>query len=645
MMKINIQIVVFLLLSMSLILVSCKSDEQVVPLAGDFIQTSPEALETGVSPLATFKWEAALNAESYNLVISINANFTEPAIDISGITETNYTLKTGLAPNTRYCWKVIAETNGGSKTASNAGISFRIKAETPEPSAIGFSYYVSPDGDDNPGRGTQANPFKTLAFAASMVPAACNDTIFLSAGTFNETEPSIIPIGVNIKGAGESLTILKSSGVRLPATVTGSEKDYKLWYDGSMIQLVSPHNKLFRNPNSAVIAPENGNQTISGFTIDGDNKSLKAGVWVENRNNITMHHVTFTNLAQRGAVFAPGYKNWYVYPEFYMTNIKIHDCTFTNSGKDLADETLGNLDIAQLNGAEIYNITINDNEGYGIKFIYDGYFKNVKIHDCQITVNESDSKWGEDIAIELWNVGPGNEIYNINCNTWLSIVNHPEIFVDQSLVKNMEVYNVKMIDQDGNSGKEAVEVGAPNVEVYDSYFENKGIGIAIWDMGRENITVRNNIFYNSVIKDNWSGAPAVYIDNSRDWDFSNIRIYNNVFDNFRVGVIIKGNRILDVDTKNNVFMGITVADIESSAQQLTFNNNLKFNALSPDWIITVTTISKTGNLSGNPDFLLTGDKWDVFYQASSQQSTVVDKGADVGIPYKGTAPDIGRWEF
>ena len=644
-MKNSRKITVFFLFCMAFFQVSCKSDEIAVQQAGDFLQTSPVSAETGVSALTTFSWKTALNAESYHLVVSVNADFTAPEFDISNITETKFTLTTGLVPNTRYFWKVTAENKSGSKTASNAGIFFRIKAETPEPSTIGSSYYVSPDGDDNPGRGTQVNPFKTLAFAASMVPAACSDTIFLSAGTFEETEPAMIPIAVSVIGAGESQTILSSKGVKIPVTVNSSDPDFKLWYDGSLIQLVSPHNALFRNTKSTVIAPENGNQMLSGFTIDGNDKSLKAGIWVENRDNVTMHHVTFKNLEQRGAVFAPGNKDWYVYPKYYMKGTNIHNCTFINSGKDLTDETLGNLCIAQLDGAEIYNINITDSEGYGIKFIYDGYFINMKIHDCNISLNEFDPKWGEDIAIELWNVGPGNEIGNINCNTWLSIVNHPEMFGTPSGTENMKIHDVKMIDKDGISNIEAIEVGAPGVEISDSYFENKGIGMAIWDMGRSNITIRNNIFYNSVIHDNWAGGPSIYIDNSHDWDFKNIFIYNNVFDIIQTGIIIKGSLVSDIDIKNNIFLHTSVSDVESSTDQnVSFDHNLKFFGNSDVWVLV--GIEQGGNnIIQNPGFLQSGDRWGTYYQAASAESAIVDKGTYVGQSFNGLAPDIGRWEF
>lgn len=621
------------------------SDDAVKP-AGVFKQLSPIADASEIATTPVFSWESSPGAESYSLIVALKSDFSGVVITEDDIVFTSHSLSKALADGYSYYWKVVAKNKSGETVAENAGLIFRTKAIPPSPSPTISKYYVSPDGEDNPDRGGIDNPFRTLAYAASRVPSGEGDTLFLKAGTFFETDPAVIPVGVNVIGSGETLTTLSSTGVKLATGIDASSSNYKLWYDGALIQLTSPHRTSFRNINSAVVAPTEGNQTISGFTIDGNNKSLKAGLWVENRSSVTLHHVTFKNLAQRGAVFGPGAKNFYVYPDFYMTGIKIHDCRFVNSGKDLSDETLGNLCIAQLDGADIYNITINDNEGYGIKFIYDGYFKNTRIHDCEITLNESDNKWGEDIAIELWNLGPGNKIYNINCNTWLSIVNHPEMFGAPVGTENMKVYNVKMIDKDGTSGKEAIEIGAPGVEVYSSYFENKGFGMAIWDMGRKNITIRNNVFYNSTEKDNWTSGAAIYIDNSRTWEFKNIRIYNNVFDTHKVAIKTKftGAGISDIEIKNNAFLNSSTAEVQAMGSNITFFNNLKFRTGSSSWSITGIT-TEANNIIGSPLFSNSGDRWNTFYKPSSNASLVIDKGVDVGLSFSGSAPDIGAFEY
>jgi hypothetical protein len=650
-MKVQTKTLFFSLLLLCTVSASCDKEEtpEPVPEAGEFNLTAPTDKSTGVSVTPAFTWDESSDASSYALVISTSSDFVNPFIDVNELTANTYTPSILLATGTRYFWKVTAFNANGAKIATNAGISFRTQATAPVPSPNISKYYVSPDGEDNPDKGTIANPFKTLAYAASRVPASEGDTIYLKPGTYVETEPAVIPLGVSVIGSGELTTTLSSSGVKLRSGISPTANNYKLWYDGSLIQLVSPHRTVFRNNNSSAIAPANGNQTISGFTIDGNNKSLKAGVWVENRDNVTMHHVTFKNLAQRGAVFGPGDKDFYVYPEFYMKNTLIHDCTFINSGKDLADETLGNLCIAQLENAEIYNINITDNQGYGIKFIYDGYFKNIKIHDCTITLNESDAKWGEDIAIELWNLGPGNEVYNIQCNTWLSLVNHPEKFASPNGTENMKVYHVSIIDKDGVSGKEAVEIGAPGIEIYNSYFQDKGFGIAIWDMGRKNITIRNNIFYNTTVKSNWTGGVAVYIDNSREWKFSNINIDNNVFDTHNYGVRIKNSNagIEGVHVRNNAFLDIVLMELALDGNNITdivLNSNLKFNITALPWAFSA-GISESSNVLGDPGFSRTGDRWDTYYKPLSGSSYVIDKGIDVGIDFNGAAPDIGRFEF
>jgi len=51
--------------------------------------------------------------------------------------------------------------------------------------ATGNTYYVSVTGDDYTGTGTQANPWRTIQKAASVMPAG--DTCIIRAGTYRET--------------------------------------------------------------------------------------------------------------------------------------------------------------------------------------------------------------------------------------------------------------------------------------------------------------------------------------------------------------------------------------------------------------------------------------------------------------------------
>lgn len=622
----------------------------VPPAPGAFTQTAPASAATSVSRNVSFTWAAASNASTYTLVVSTNSAYTSPIINASGLTATNYSHGSPLAGSTLYYWKVTAVNSTGSTIASNAGISFTTSATT------GTYYYVATSGVDAVGRGSQANPFRTLAYAATQVAANQNNTIYLNAGTYIETVATVLPLGVNIEGAGESsVTVTSNGAIPAPGVDTGSN-NYHLWYDGSIIQLASPiytgANPKYGSP-AEMIAATNGNQTISGFTLDGHSKAIKAGFWVENRNNVTLHHVTFRNFQIHGAVFSRGDMWWYepIANGKWMQNSTIYNCTFTNCAADgVGGGSSGNLCLGGLDGADIYNITVNENQGYGIKFKHVGHLRNVKVHDCTITVPETDPDWGEDISIELWNLSYDNEIYNIVCNTWLSLVNHVQFNDYQPTVahpSNLKVRNVRMVDQDGSSGKESIECALSGVEISQSYFQDKGFGIAIWggtgwggSIAIHDINIHNNIFanVNRSIQYGFGNSAGVFIPDPAN----TIKIHNNVFDKMGNGLQLNSGSSISI--KNNAFLNAGGDDVQGGSS-LTFTNNLRYNTdpLRTNW--QVSTTANATNVQGAPGFQNSGSRWDTYYKPSSPSSFAVDKGTDVGLAFNGTAPDIGRWEY
>lgn len=622
----------------------------VPPPPGAFTQTAPASGATNVNRFPQFTWASATNTATYSLVVATNSAFTSPVINVSGLTSTNYTHSTSLAGSTQYYWKVTAFNSSGSTVATNAGIAFTTTA------TIGTYYYVATTGVDAPDNGTISNPWRTLAYAASQVPANQNNTIYINPGTYVETQAVKIPVGVNVEGAGQSLVTITANGpIAPPAGVDQSSGDWKLWYHGSLIQLYSAGytggpEVLYGSPTQ-MVASSDGNQTLSGFTVDGHNKQVKAGIWVQNRNNVTMHHVTVNNCEQRGAIFTRSDMWWYEpLPDGkWMYNTTIHDCNFSNNGAQLGSESLGNLCIAGLDGADIYNLTIQDNVGYGIKFIMVGHYRNVKIHDCNITVNENDAAWGEKISIELWNLDQGNEVYNIVCNTWHSYVNHQQLTTYEPTgtnANNLKVYNVRMIDADGSSGKEAIEAALSGVQIYDCYIQDKGFGIAIWNGAgqslKKNYIIRNNIFTNVVRQPQFGfgKSAGVFVPDAAQ----NIKIYNNVFDRMGNGLNLDG--ATGVEVRNNVFLNTQGADVENGSS-VTFTSNLKYHTdpQKVNFNLTGGPTLGTGNITGNPGFKNAGDRWGNYYQPASSTSLVVNTGVNVGLPYNGTAPDIGKWEF
>ncbi|HEX3046488.1 MAG TPA: carbohydrate binding domain-containing protein [Bacillota bacterium] len=111
-------------------------------LPGAFSQTAPASGATGVSSNPTFTWGAAARATSYSLVVSTNSNYSNPVINVSGLTSTSYPSGVTLAGNTTYYWKVTAINSYGSTDASNASIAFT----TMPPAPVVFSQTAPASG-------------------------------------------------------------------------------------------------------------------------------------------------------------------------------------------------------------------------------------------------------------------------------------------------------------------------------------------------------------------------------------------------------------------------------------------------------------------------------------------------------------------
>lgn len=621
----------------ALFISSCADKDPVgVPLS-EFRLLAPQNESIGVAESPHFRWNpAAPEAVAYTLNVWKDEAMTELEVSIFDLTDTAYIADFQLAHGGTYYWSVVATNAIGETISATQAFKFTISFATPSPSPDIAVYFVHPNGIDQPWAGSQSLPFKTVAYASRMVPAGEGDVIKLSAGIFVEQEPILLGLKTNLEGEGAQQTILRSSGVRLLPETNPNSSNYKLQFDGSLIQLVSE--RLI--PGQGAVPPANGSQKLSGFTIDGMDKALKAGIWVENRDQVEIADLIIKDCDYRGVVVSTG--NASGTKSYFLKGIKVHDCVFENSGKDLENETLGNLCLSSLDGAEIYNISINDQEGYGIKFIIRGYFTNCKFYNIETQLNENDEKWGEKISMELWNLGPGNEIFNVNANTWLSMVNDADVYASPGAKPNLHMYDVWVLDEDGVSDDRGVELAVPHAELHNIFIEDKGIGIAIWDMGRENLTIRNSIIKNTSPKDNWAQGPAIYIDNSRSWDFEDIFIYNNVFDVNKYGIIVKGE-VLNVELKNNVFIDSEKAALLNQSQHaVVWHNNFNAHHSDASWKLEGLA-DQQANRSGDPLLSKQGEWWSTYYLPLAG-SPLIDGGIEVGLPYIGSAPDIGYAE-
>ncbi|GJM64469.1 right-handed parallel beta-helix repeat-containing protein [Persicobacter diffluens] len=586
---------------------------------------------------AQLVWLASEGATSYRLTVGTSLAFDEIFFEQMDIEDTTMVLD-ALSMDQTYYWKVEAMSESDLSVSSEV---FHFKtplvrfASSPNISR----YFVAPNGEDTPEAGTEDRPWKSPAYASRLVPKDEGDEIFIKYGSYEITDPILLETGTHL--IGESKEGVRLFGTEITKYYDPLEEKYdKLFFDGSMIQLVSPSRETMRNPASKAIAPMQGNQQVRNLTLDGQNKQAKTGLWVENRNAVEIADQHIENMKYRGMVVMSAPKLWMLEPEFYLTDIHLHDLSFKNSGKDLEDESIGNLNVAQLDGALIEDIFIEDDEGYGLKFIIDGYYKNCVFRNIETQLSEQDKLWGEDIGVELWNLGENNLVENVKSNTWLSLVNHGGIFTDKPESGwNLTVRDIEVIDNDGKSSKEGIEIGLPHVDISKVLVKNKGMGIAIWNAGNHNIQIHHSLFINEKHQFNWAGGSGIYIDNSTDNDFNDFRINHNVFDKNVFGIKVKGAKIKKVEITNNLFIDSKTADLKIDGGQLYFSNNFKHQT---EWVIDGDPQSAEYNLTG--DAMLNGSGDDYQFYTPEQGSPLIDAGKILKDPFNGSAPDIGYVE-
>jgi hypothetical protein len=485
------------------------------------------------------------------------------------------------------------------------------------------TFYVSPTGNDA-ANGSATSPWKTLKYAVTKTPANQDYAIVLSEGTFIENGLIEIPLGVSIIGAGIDKTIIKSASsfYYYPATPSYSPDKFLISLNGST-QLP-------------------GNQTLSGFTIDGDGKKLHGGIFVGHRNNVTIDAVKVANTHFIGI--------WL----WDVQTSSLKNSQIINASWGSAAYCVGALSLASLDRVDISNLSIDENTGYGVKAIGPNganKISNTSIHDSRISVNPSglwNSGSAPNFAMELYYTNlVGCQIYNNYIDNNISLVNHPSI--TSTGIQSIRVHhNILDMDIRAHGSGYGIELTVNDVEVDHNYFLKGTYGIVNWGWDLKNWNVHHNTFYG--LSNNYPGEMV----RSQKSGLHNLKFYNNTveFTGTRTMNVIGlyGGASENVDIKNNLLIDNSTAysyyanqlvHTENGAQVsgLTVNNN-SFSRLP------VGTVPGTyaNNLTSDPLITKTGTRPDTYYMPKTG-SPLIDKGISVGYTFSGSAPDIGALEF
>jgi gliding motility-associated-like protein len=489
-----------------------------------------------------------------------------------------------------------------------------------------FSYatvfFVSLSGNDG-GDGTQANPWRTLKHAVSKVAPNQNHTIRILAGTFVEGGAVNVPAGVHIEGAGTDQTIIKSA-----ASFYYNPETPGFGTDKFLINLSS---------SSAL----DGNQTLKGFTVDGDGKRLHGGIYVYNRNNVIIQavKVQYTNFC--------GIWLWNV-KNSAIKDVKLLNCSWGSTAWAAGALNLGGID-----KVEIAGLNVDENAGYGIKALgaSGNKISYLKIHDSRISVIPN-GKWNNgsapNISIELWSVDlVGCEIYDCYVDNHISLV-HDTFFPPAGLKTIRVHHNVIDIGSRAGGNGYGLELTVNNAEVDHNYFLKGKYGIANWAGKCANWDIHHNVFYG--ISNFYPGETL----RSQTTGFHNVRYYNNTVElvgTQTANVIssyggasdrleIKNNLIINSNTGYSWFPNkLLLLENGASVSGLQVQNNLHQN-------LPIGTVAGNylNNITSDPKIAKAGNRPDKYYFPLAG-SPLIDAGINIGLPFSGLAPDIGAYEY
>jgi hypothetical protein len=483
------------------------------------------------------------------------------------------------------------------------------------------TYYVSTTGSDA-NDGSSARPWKSLKYAVTRVPSGY--MIQLAAGTYIENGQVVVPPGVSISGAGAGQTILRGAG--------------SFYYHPASPSYAS--DRFLINLESG--AATGGNQTVTNFSIDGDSKQLHGGIFVRNRNNVTISGVKIKNTNFSGIWL------WGV-QDSKLLNGELLNCSWGSN-----DYSVGALNIGDLTRVEIAHINIDENTGYGVKAIGpsgNNNLINTNIHDNHISVTPVglwNSGSAPNIAVELWAVNlVGNQFYNNYVDNTISLVN--ENYLPSTGVQTIRLHhNTIDMDTRAKGAGYSVELTINDVEIDHNYFIKGTQGIANWAGAQQNWSIHHNTFY--ALQGTYPGEVL----RSQKSGLHNVVFYNNTIEfasTQTMNIIgMYGGTSNNVDVKNNLFINNNTSYNYYPNQFIYMEGGATVSGLqvrnNSFWKLPVGTVSGTysANQTSNPLISCTGARPDAYYWLTST-SPLINAGLTTGNTFNGSAPDIGAFEY
>ncbi len=470
------------------------------------------------------------------------------------------------------------------------------------------TYYVSEIGVDSASHDglSWQTAWHSLAYASDRVPTG-NNTIHLGSGKFVATQTARPKSGITIAGMGDS----GESATQIIASPN--------W------QLAAVPNETNSGLSEYLIAVQDAqNITIQDLVLASEPQHRITGaLYASDAENVTIHDVIVRDFRWAGLSIERS------------NGLGIYNNRIENASTEKFKFQNGLIRTRFIKNSDIHHNTIVSTigSGYGYK---GGGHENVQIHHNSFKLDRG-------FAIESAHENEfGVEISYNSINQTISIPKG-----GQSKNPNDEGYEYTFwIHHNLLTNSYAIEGPRNHLKIDHNYIhiEDTGGNVYTQHGGRNDgpVWIHNNVIENvdrGLIWVNQGVAKNIFI-------YNNTVTFANAGD--RTGAILsapnrsnRNNNISNWVARNNVFIAPNSQPRklfrESGADSdITVTNNVMVN---------VTDVPSGNYANVEPRFRQEGDHPWPFYLPSNSNSPLVDKGVDVGLPFLGTAPDIGAYEL
>lgn len=494
-------------------------------------------------------------------------------------------------------------------------------------------------GDNSSSRTGQdsALPWKTIPYALSRISGQ-GHTIHVASGTYPLDSQLLLPAGISLAGAGNTTVFKLNSNLHLQPN------------DG----LSHINNVMMR----LEVGNNTGIQTLRDFKIDGENKHLWGGIYINARSNMDIYNITVVNTYFTGIWLTD------------MTNSSLHHSYFENCAWGRSDNNVnyqsGAVQLGNnLQNINLYNLIVKEGTpgqplyGYGMKVmgtsngnIMDG----VRVYNSEFTCNPLgiwDGGRAPNIAVEWHSVKVKNcELHHNTFNNNVSLVN--DINPNTGSEVSVKVYGNKFIKPSGtgSDGYYALELLENNAEIAGNHFDGGIWPIALWQRrSASGWNIHHNTFTN-IRGVSWLGGVYVLVDSAstlNDVKFWNNTCYINQSDFAFAFLAFKQNSsITNAAVRNNIFTK-AVTGGSTPIVLATMNGGNVSNAMATfNCLHNVSAGSEadlaSDNIPSPPLLVANGDMPEPFFHLQTG-SPCINAGTKVDPLDPDEHPDMGAYEF